>query len=128
MQTQILNANTYEQAEQYILDIPKFAGKHTIQDTREILEKLIGDRTSSKVIHIAGTNGKGSVCAYLRAILMQSGCSVGMFTSPHLECIRERICLGEEMISKEDFADTFDKVIRAWKELTKEADEEEKKR
>ncbi len=118
----------YKKAEQYILDIPKFAGKHTLKDTRKFIEKLIEDGICSKVIHIAGTNGKGSVCAYLRSILMKSGCSVGMFTSPHLESMRERICLGEEMISKEDFTAAFDKVIWAWKELTKEADEEERKR
>lgn len=118
----------YNKIEQYILDIPKFAGKHTLEDTRKLLGKAVGSPIHSKVIHIAGTNGKGSVCAYLRSILMQSGCSVGMFTSPHLESMRERICLGEEMISKEDFTDAFDKVIRAWKELTREEDEEEKNR
>ena len=118
---------TYQEAVNYILDIPKFAGKHTLEETGKLLAEVTKGGMASKVIHIAGTNGKGSVCAYLRSILMQSGCSVGMFTSPHLESMRERICLGEEMISKEDFTDAFDKVIRAWKELTREEDEEEKK-
>lgn len=102
--------NTYEQTEAYILDIPKFAGKHTLQDTGRILRNLIGEKLPGKVIHVAGTNGKGSVCSYLRSILMASGCSVGMFTSPHLEVMRERICLGCEMISEEDFMAAFEQV------------------
>lgn len=98
---------TYQKAEEYILDIPKFAGKHTLEDTGKLLWQLTGGTSKSKVIHIAGTNGKGSVCAYLRSVLMASGCSVGMFTSPHLEVMRERICLGKEMISEEEFLSAF---------------------
>lgn len=56
---------TYEEACEYILDIPKFAGKHTLADTKEMLGRLTGSRIESKIIHVAGTNGKGSVCAYL---------------------------------------------------------------
>ncbi len=119
---------SYSNAEQYILDIPKFAGKHTLEDTRKLFEKLVGEDFHSKVIHIAGTNGKGSVCAYLRSILMKSSCSVGMFTSPHLETMRERICFGKEMISEEAFTDAFHKVLQSWEDLTKEACEEEKRR
>ena len=102
--------NTYREVEAYILDIPKFAGKHTLKDTGKLLLQLTGNTRKSKVIHIAGTNGKGSVCAYLRSVLMASGCSVGMFTSPHLEVMRERICLGKEMISEEEFLTAFEKV------------------
>lgn len=102
--------STYQEAEKYILDIPKFAGKHTLEDTRQLLSVIIGGSVKSKIIHIAGTNGKGSVCAYLRSILLESGCSVGMFTSPHLESMRERICLGNEMISEEDFVRIFESV------------------
>ncbi len=102
----------YEEAEQYISDIPKFAGKHTLAQTRGLLKKAAGNAAYGKVIHIAGTNGKGSVCAYLRSVLLESGCSVGMFTSPHLETMRERICIGDEMISEEDFVRIFEKVKR----------------
>ena len=119
---------SYSDTEQYILDIPKFAGKHTIEDTRRLFKKLVGEDFPGKVIHIAGTNGKGSVCAYLRSVLMKSGCSVGMFTSPHLEIMRERICLGEEMISEEEFTDAFVKVKQVWEALSEETDEEERKR
>lgn len=119
---------SYDKAEQYILDIPKFAGKHTLEDTQKLLKRITGNKFSSKIIHIAGTNGKGSVCAYLRSILMKSGCSVGVFTSPHLETMRERICLGEEIISEDAFTDAFHKVLQSWEELTVEVCEEEKRR
>ena len=108
--------NTYQEIEKYILDIPKFAGKHTLEDTKRLLDKVTCGSIKSKIIHIAGTNGKGSVCAYLRSILMESGCSVGMFTSPHLEIMRERICLGMEMISEEEFVAAFEKVMKVVKE------------
>ena len=101
---------TYKEAEAYISDIPKFAGKHTLLDTGEMLKELTGGKINSKIIHIAGTNGKGSVCAYLHSILLKSGCSVGMFISPHLETMRERISIDNEMISEEAFAASFEKV------------------
>ncbi len=112
--------STYQEAEQYILAIPKFAGKHTPEDTRRLLKQIIGDGRTGKVIHVAGTNGKGSVCAYLRSVLMKSGCSVGMFTSPHLETMRERIGIGNEMISEDDFAEVFDQVFHVWKKASSE--------
>lgn len=113
--------NTYQDAEAYILDIPKFAGKHTLEATGKLLSELIGSALNSKVIHVAGTNGKGSVCAYLRSILMASGCSVGMFTSPHLEVMRERICLGKEMISEEDFLWAYEKVKETVRKISPES-------
>lgn len=116
--------NTYQEVEQYILDIPRFAGKHTLKDTKKLLHRLIGDKIESKVIHVAGTNGKGSVCAYLRSILIESGCSVGMFISPHLETMRERICLGSEMISEEDFVAAFNRVLGVYEEVSMQEQQE----
>lgn len=101
---------TYKEAEAYILDIPKFAGKSTPADTKKLLKKLTGGKINSKIIHIAGTNGKGSVCAYLRSVLLKGGLHVGMFTSPHLETMRERISVDKEMISEEAFVTCFEKV------------------
>ena len=101
---------TYEEACGYILDIPKFAGKHTLADTKELLGRLTGSRIESKIIHVAGTNGKGSVCAYLQSILRTAGFHVGMFISPHLETMRERILYDGEMIPQESFVKTFELV------------------
>ena len=101
---------TYEEACEYILDIPKFAGKHTLADTKELLGRLTGSRIESKIIHVAGTNGKGSVCAYLQSILRAAGFHVGMFISPHLETMRERILYDGEMIPRESFVKAFELV------------------
>lgn len=101
---------TYEEACEYILDIPKFAGKHTLADTKELLGRLTGSRIESKIIHVAGTNGKGSVCAYLQSILRTAGFHVGMFISPHLETMRERILYDGEMIPQESFVKAFELV------------------
>lgn len=101
---------TYEESCEYILDIPKFAGKHTLADTKEMLGRLTGSRIESKIIHVAGTNGKGSVCAYLQSILRTAGFHVGMFISPHLETMRERILYDGEMIPQESFVKAFDLV------------------
>lgn len=101
---------SYEEAVKYIEEIPKFAGKNTVEDTGRMLSLLTGNSLKSKIIHVAGTNGKGSVCAYLRSILTKAGRSVGMFISPHLEVMRERISIGSEMIAEEDFVRIFIKV------------------
>ena len=100
----------YAKATQYIDDIPRFAGKNTVEDTGRLLSLLVGNDMQSRIVHVAGTNGKGSVCAYLRSILMESGRSVGMFISPHLETMRERISINGEWISEEEFGHVFDKV------------------
>lgn len=102
---------TYAEAEEYILNIPKFAGKHTLEDTKALLNQMNGNKINSRIIHVAGTNGKGSVCAYLRSVLQESGYSVGMFTSPHLETMRERICIGSTMISEDEFVSAFEAVM-----------------
>lgn len=58
-----------------------------------------------KFVHIAGTNGKGSVCASLSEILVRAGYRVGVYTSPHLSSVRERFRIGDQYISEEEFAD-----------------------
>lgn len=101
---------TYEQAVEYILEIPKFTKKNDMCETKLFLKKLGSPEKDMKIIHIAGTNGKGSVCAYLCAVLQEAGFQTGMFTSPHLVDIRERMRINGELISKEKFLWAFLKV------------------
>lgn len=119
-------SNIYTEAENYILDIPKFAGKHTLADTRKLLEQITGGVYKSKIIHVAGTNGKGSVCTYLRAVLETAGYSVGVFTSPHLVSMRERICIGSEMISEADFVSAYEAVLRTVQDMQEQVNGEER--
>ena len=60
----------YEEASAYILQIPKFTEKNSLEHTREFLRRLGSPEKGRKVIHVAGTNGKGSVCAYMQALLL----------------------------------------------------------
>ncbi|WP_152590704.1 bifunctional folylpolyglutamate synthase/dihydrofolate synthase [Nostoc sphaeroides] len=62
------------------------------------------------VIHVAGTNGKGSVCAYLSSVLTEAGYRTGRYTSPHLVDWTERICLNEQPISSEELSQLLEKV------------------
>ena len=71
-----------------------------------------------KIIHIAGTNGKGSVAAMLDSILREAGYSVGLYTSPHLIDFRERIQINREKIPKEDFLRLFEKINQANLDIT----------
>ncbi len=81
-----------------------------LKNIRILLKKLGNPEKSLKVIHVAGTNGKGSVCAMLSSILKEAGCKVGMYTSPHLKDFRERFLINDKKISKEDFVKYFKKV------------------
>lgn len=111
MSLSIIDAiNTYAQAEEYIFRIPKFTKKNSMENTRCFLAHLQDSGQEIKTIHVAGTNGKGSVCAYLRSILQEAGFTTGMFTSPHLVTMRERFLINGEMISEEEFLRAFKQV------------------
>ena len=99
-----------EQAQNYICDIQKFAKKNTLAHTKKYLELLGNPCKNAKIIHVAGTNGKGSVCNYLRALLQAHGYRTGMFVSPHLVDMRERILLDGVMVSEEQFLEAFWRV------------------
>ena len=70
-----------------------------------------------KYIQVAGTNGKGSTSHYIAAILRSAGWRVGLFTSPHLQDVRERICFDGRMISRRDFASAVSAVDDIGQEL-----------
>lgn len=105
---------TYEQAVEYIMNIPRFTTKNTPEDTRQFLRRLGEPDAGLRILHVAGTNGKGSVCAYLRSVLEAAGKKVAVFTSPHLVDVRERFVVGGEMISREAFLEAF---LRVYGEL-----------
>ena len=105
MKKQVIS--TFEEAEAYLNDTPRFTVKNTMEDTKAFLHRLGDPDRKMKIIHVAGTNGKGSVCAYLRSILEAAGYKVALFTSPHLVDIRERFVVEGEMISREAFLQVF---------------------
>jgi dihydrofolate synthase / folylpolyglutamate synthase len=78
-----------------------------------LLIALGSPHLSVPIIHVAGTNGKGSVCAYLSTILTAAGYKVGRYTSPHLVDWNERICIDDRSISTESAVTVLDRVIAA---------------
>ena len=105
-----MNITTFKEAVAYLDGMPRFTVKKDpddIRDLRWFLKKLGNPEQKLRIIHVAGTNGKGSVCAYMRSVLEAAGYRTAMFTSPHLVDMRERFVLCGEMISREDFLQVF---------------------
>lgn len=100
----------YKEIVDYIEEIPKFTSKNPLDHTKNLLNRLGNPQNTMKVIHVAGTNGKGSVCAYLDSMLRTGGYHVGLFTSPHLVKINERFKIDGVMVSDIQFVDAFEKV------------------
>lgn len=82
------------------------------------LEKLGNPQDDLKFIHVAGTNGKGSVCAMLDSILREAGYKMGLYTSPHIYDYTERIKINGEEIPKDEFAKLFEEVKNTGIHLT----------
>ena len=100
----------FQEAVEYIDSLQMFTKKHTLEHTKEFLRRLGSPQKGRKVIHVAGTNGKGSVCACMQAILLCEGKRTGMFISPHLISICERISMNGRFITEERFTDIFREV------------------
>ena len=108
---------TYREAAAYIADVPKFTKKNDAGNTRELLRRLGSPQEAFRTVHVAGTHGKGSVCAFLAQILQDAGYRTGLFTSPHLVRINERFQVNREEISDDLVAQTFAAVRAAIDEM-----------
>ena len=101
---------TFEEAVAYLKDMPRFTVKKNPADSRDLkwfLKKLGNPEKDLRIIHVAGTNGKGSVCAYMSSILHAAGYRTAVFTSPHLVDMRERFAVNGKMISEEAFLQVY---------------------
>lgn len=94
---------TYLECVEYINSIPKFTKKTELSNTIKLLDMLGIDRMRTGILHVAGTNGKGSVCAFLAKILEEAGYKTALFTSPHLVDLEERIQINQIPVSKKAF-------------------------
>ena len=115
------NITTFGEAVSYLYAVPRFTSKNTMEDTKEYLHRLGDPDRRMHIIHVAGTNGKGSVCAYMRYILEAAGYKVALFTSPHLVDIRERFLVKGKMVSEEAFLKAFLQIYEGldWEELAR---------
>src|SRR5437870_7033621 len=92
---------TYKEALAWLYSIQRFGIKLGLENIRRLLAELHVDLRGTRVIHVAGTNGKGSICAMIDAICRANGHRTGLFTSPHLVTFRERIRVNGKMISED---------------------------
>ncbi|MEG4338852.1 folylpolyglutamate synthase/dihydrofolate synthase family protein [Microcoleus sp. D3_18_C2] len=84
-----------------------------LERIHQLLQKLDNPHQQVPIIHIAGTNGKGSVCAYLSSVLTEAGYRVGRYTSPHLIDWTERICINQKPISPTELQQCLERVVAA---------------
>jgi dihydrofolate synthase / folylpolyglutamate synthase len=119
----------YREALAWLYSLQRFGIKLGLENIRRLMAELsrsggveaaVGDLEIAlpcKVIHVAGTNGKGSVCAMIDSICRAQGYRTGLFTSPHLVTFRERICVNGEMVSENAVADgltTIRNLVANW--------------
>ena len=101
---------TYKEARVYLDELSKYGSVLGLDAIRGLLRELGNPQDDLRFIHIAGTNGKGSVLAYTSTILSEAGYRIGRYVSPTVVSYRERIQVDGEMISKHAFAEETEKV------------------
>lgn len=111
----------YKETLEYIKKLNRFGKKKGLQRIKTILKKLGNPEKNLKIIHIAGTNGKGSTASYISSILMHQGYKVGLYTSPSLEKFTDRVRINGERISEEDVS----RLLTSIKELSEEDEDME---
>ncbi len=102
--------NEYDESTKYISSIPRFTKKTELSNTLEFLKLLDDPQLSYKSVHIAGTNGKGSVAKMMALMLEKAGYKTGLFISPHLVKINERMSVNGQDISDADFVRIYNKL------------------
>lgn len=106
----IVAKNRYEQCLSAMYGLRRFGIKLGLETITAILTQLGNPQNDYPIIHIAGTNGKGSVAAMLSTILHTAGYRVGRYTSPHLERFNERICINNQPIGDDEVMCSHEKV------------------
>lgn len=89
----------------------------------KLMEKLGNPQEHCRFIHVAGTNGKGTTCAFSASVLQEAGYKTGLFISPHLESINERIRINQKYISNEEFIEVTEEVASSVAEVEEELNE-----
>lgn len=106
----------YKEMVEYLYDIPRFTKEKSRMNLSAILAIYGNPQDSFKYIHVAGTNGKGSVCAYLASAIQEGGYKTGLFTSPHLVRLNERFQVDGQEIADDELTGIFQEVLGTVKE------------
>lgn len=107
----------YEEAREYLDQVSKGGSVLGLNNMRELLKRLGNPQDSLKFVHISGTNGKGSVLAYLSTVFKEAGYRTGRYISPTLFSYREKIQVNEKFIGREDLSRLTEKVKAAAEEM-----------
>lgn len=110
----------YEEALDYIHGTYKFGSKLGLENTKYLLNLLGNPHKDLKIIHVAGTNGKGSTSSYIHTILKEEGYRVGLYTSPYLEEFTERMRINGQDIPKEKLASVTETVKEKIDQMVKD--------
>jgi len=105
---------TYQEAVNYLYGLQKYGIKFGLSKTTSLLKAFGNPHKGQRYIHIAGTNGKGSVAAFIASILKETGLKVGFYSSPHLVRFTERFRINGEEIAQDKAAGLIDEVSRAF--------------
>ena len=100
----------FNDAVNWLYSFQKFGIKLGLERIRFLVKELQNPQEDYKIIHVGGTNGKGSVCNFLNSILTEGGYKVGIYTSPHLQHISERIAIGNKAITEEEFISLINSI------------------
>ncbi len=103
----------YRQAIEWLYEARLRGVKLGLENTRRLLEALGHPDRAYRVLHVAGTNGKGSTCAMMASICRAAGLHVGLFTSPHLVHFCERIRIDHEMVTEQEVAEGLTRIRQA---------------
>jgi dihydrofolate synthase/folylpolyglutamate synthase len=100
----------YESAIEYLYNLKIYGMSLGLERIEHLLKELNSPHRDIKVVHVAGTNGKGSVCAMLSSILSAADYKVGLFTSPHLISFEERIMVNQRKIPKDKICQLVERI------------------
>ena len=101
---------TYSEAIDYIYDLTKYGIKLGLENINYLLYLLGEPHKKLKIIHVAGTNGKGSTCSSISSILQSDGYKVGLYTSPHLVDFTERIKINHKPINRKKVSELLERI------------------
>lgn len=109
-----MSTTPYEKSVQSLYNLQKFGIKFGLSKTEKLLEALGNPHKGQQYVHIAGTNGKGSVAAFMASVLQASGLKVGLYSSPHLVRFTERFRINNQEIDTKTASLLIDKLTQAF--------------
>ncbi|MCX6165350.1 MAG: Mur ligase family protein, partial [Ignavibacteriae bacterium] len=107
----------YKNCIEYLFSLERAGIKYDLKNIKKILDYISHPERNFKSVHIAGTNGKGSVASIINSVLIESGFKTGLYTSPHLIDFRERILVNGNMINKKYVVDFTNRLYDLFEEI-----------